>query len=459
MPTRMGLLGTPGQVGRRYGRQVGPLLRSRVRSIEQQAEKQGFLIGDLVRRAHQLRSILERVAPRWLEELGGVAAASGLSLDGLLIVNSLPGDFWRSGSGEGARDLFPSDNCTSALAVGSSCQRGEVLLHKNRDKENLPQSVFVRGLTGTHRYLAGTDIGNLGIAHFLNEKGLAGANNTGSRIGVDTDLVGLNDCHILRLFAERASTCEDALAIMDSLIHRGSCGTSGYQRGMIFLLADPEKGLVIESTPSDFSYRWVRNGTVVRTNHFLLPAMKKMALKEKRKNASLQGSKKRYERARGQLSSARGKVTPERFRTLSRDTANRPDSICRDDPRHSFMTVSAFTHVLKKKHPGILSFSWVANGNPRNTYYFPVFACQKESWDCLVKGRHYLAADECCRLKARGVRLRKKQRAREKNNASQLKKAYTRAVKLLARKDPEAAIIALGEINSAVESTLKAALL
>ena len=151
MATRMSLLGLPEQVGRRYGRQVGTLLRSRIRSIEQQAEKRGFIIGDLVRRAHQFRSVVERVAPGWLEELSGVGAASGLSVDGLLIMNSLPGDFWNSASGEGPGDLFLSGGCTSVLVVGSSCRKGEALLHKNRDEVNQAQSVFVKGLKGTHR--------------------------------------------------------------------------------------------------------------------------------------------------------------------------------------------------------------------------------------------------------------------------------------------------------------------
>jgi len=350
------LKGAPREIGRAYGALVEPVLRNRVRRLWEAAAAAGWSREQLAERAGRFRGFVERIAPEWLDEVDGIAAGARVRAIELLVLNSLPQGFWTRASAE----------CTSWLIVGNASATGDTILHKNRDELNEPQDFHVRRLPGDIQVFASRDIGNLGFAHFHSDVALAGANNTGSPIAPDElRECGLNCCHLLRLVAERANSCDEAVAVLEEAVAKEVAGGSGGYRGMLLLFADPTRGVVVEMTSRRLACQEVRNDVLVRSNHFLLPAMRPYAAEPPNDNNT-----RRYDRAREVLALGTGSVAD--CTRLSRDHSHGPDSICSDNAEHLWMTVSACTHVVHGENDDPLAHTRVAMGNPRNTFFIPV---------------------------------------------------------------------------------------
>ena len=356
MSQRVLLKGAPREIGRAYGALVEPLLRNRVRRLWEVAAAAGWSREQLVERAGRFRGFVERIAPEWLDEVEGIAKGAGVGAEALLALNSLPQGFWTRASAE----------CTSWVIAGSASATGDTILHKNRDELNEPQDFHVRRVPGDIQVFASRDIGNLGFAHFHSDVALAGANNTGSPIPPDElRECGLDCCHLLRLVAERANSCDEAVAVLEEAMAKEVAGGSGGYRGMLLLFADPTSGVVVEMTSRRLACQEVRNDVLVRSNYFRLPAMRPYAAEPPNDNNT-----RRYDRARDVLALGTGSVTD--CTRLSRDHSHGPDSICSDNAEHSWMTVSACTHVVHGENDDPLAHTRVAMGNPRNTFFIPV---------------------------------------------------------------------------------------
>ena len=307
-------------------------------------------------RLRKFTAIIEETAPWWLEEVSGMAESADVKPEEILMRNCLPakpGKYYLGG-------------CTSFLIMGNRSKNGYPLLLKIRDEKPLFQIAGIKGISGTHRYIFGTNIDNLGIAHFLNEKGLAGANNTGSPVISGISDLGFNDCHIMRLVAEKAKNCEQALELIEKWIAKGYVGNGGYKRGMIFLFADPRKGLVIENTAEKIDYRFVNKGIFIYTNHFLLGEMKSVIDGKRATEVPSVSSRIRRRRGKeliGKMKNA--KVGIGDLKRISRDTGNFPYSICNSSDTFPWRTVSAFIHSvdLHKRR------SFVSNRAPVDTEY------------------------------------------------------------------------------------------
>ena len=65
--------------------------------------------------------------------------------------------------------------------------------------------------------------------------------------------------------------------LCERLLEDGLVGTAGEGGGMVFLLADRERGLLLECTPCEMHATWIEDGWLVATNHFLTPAARKWA--------------------------------------------------------------------------------------------------------------------------------------------------------------------------------------
>ncbi|MFP4058578.1 MAG: C45 family autoproteolytic acyltransferase/hydrolase [Candidatus Brocadiia bacterium] len=355
--SRMVLLsGSPGELGRAYGELAGEALRQRLGRMRAQAARSPWSREELLERGRTFAGFVARTAPEWLDEAAGVAEAARVERADLLALNALPRGFWESGPG----------GCTSAVVAGSASATHDTLLHKNRDEHDEPQDFHVRRSAG-RQVLASRDVGRLGFAHFHSDRALAGANNTGSEIPADElRECGLACVHLLRLVAERASTCDEAVAVLEQAVAKEVAGASGGSRGMIFLLADPRRGAVVEMTSRHFAVQEVRDAAVVRTNHFLLPQMQPYAAKPPGQNTL-----RRYDRAHQLLDPVPKKNLAD-FARLARDHAHGPDSICNDNAEHFWMTVSACTHLVREHTADPLAHSRVAMGNPRNTLFVPI---------------------------------------------------------------------------------------
>jgi len=351
------LSGNPTEIGRAYGDLVGSTLRERAERTRQCASRSAWSQAELAERAERFRTCVGRIAPEWLDEAEAMAKAAGVEAADLYLLNALPRGFWDT----------PAGGCTAALVVGSQSATGRTLLEKNRDVRNERQDFHVRRALGGAQIFASRDIGNLGFAHFHSDRLLAGANNTGGYIVPEEYRdCALGDCHLLRLVAERAATCDEALAILEEAIAKEVAGGGDPNRGSIFLFAEPARGVVAEMTSRHLAWREVRDATEVRTNHFLLDEMRPYAGDPPSAN-----SLRRYARAHEVLDPLENKNVADLVR-FSRDHADGADSICCDNRQHPWMTLSACVHVLRPEATDPRAHSRVAMGNPLNTLYVPV---------------------------------------------------------------------------------------
>jgi hypothetical protein len=346
----------PAEAGRIYGRLVAPALRDRIAQMRRVAEAASVSEATLHERGERFRGFVRRIAPEWLDEAEAVASAAGVAPADLYALNALPNHFWA------ARPA----GCTACLVAGSASAAGATLLHKNRDVVDSTQDLLLRRLDDGSQYLASRDIGSLGIAHLHSGRALAGANNTGSPVPpVETRDCGLLCTHVLRLVAERASTCDEAVAAIEDAIAREVAGGSSPQRGSIFLLAEPTHGVVVETTTRRFAVREVRDDALIRTNHFLIEKMLPYRLGPPDANTLC-----RCARAH-ELLDPLSRVAPEDLARLARDHHDGPDSICCDDSQHVWMTVSACTHVVHRAD-SLAAHTRAAVGSPRNTLFLPI---------------------------------------------------------------------------------------
>ncbi len=349
--------GEPREAGRCYGELAGGILRDRIAEMWQVSQASQWGPATLDERGERFRRYVERIAPEWLDEAEGMAAGAGINVSDIFAINALPRGFWDATKG----------GCTSALVVGSASATGATLLHKNRDLVNAPQDFHVRRTPDGRQLFVSRDAGTLGFGHFHSDRALAGANNTGSWIKPEElRECGLACTHLLRLVAERAADCDEALAVLEDAVAKEVAGASGGCRGMIFLFADPGKGLVVEMTSRHMAHREVRDQALVRTNHFLLDEMQQYV-----SEAPQQNTLRRCARAHELLDPLPNVNLADLIR-LSRDHNDGPDSICSDNTEHYFMTISACTHVVRADTNDPLAHSRVQMGNPRNTIAIPV---------------------------------------------------------------------------------------
>ncbi len=373
----------PTEAGRAYGSLAAPVLRDRIGRMWRVAEDSPWSLGALEDRGARFRAFVARIAPRWLDEAEAIAAAASLEATDLYVLNALPADFWDTKTG----------GCTSCIIAGGASATGSAMLHKNRDIINEAQDLHVRQAPDGTQLLASRDIGTLGIAHFHSHKALAGANNTGSPIPTDE----LRDCglactHLLRLVAERAGSCDEAIAILEDALAKEVAGASGAVRGMIFLFAEPTKGVVVEMTSRRLAHAEVTDGTLIRTNHFLIDQMLPYRAEPPTPNTL-----RRFDRAHELLnppagSKAAGRSRPDDLVRLSRDHHDGPDSICSEDSQHLWMTMSACTHIVHEDTLDPAARTMASVGNPRNTLCIPVpRAINGLPADCVSGELHNLA--------------------------------------------------------------------
>ncbi|MBL7224155.1 MAG: hypothetical protein ISS72_09900 [Candidatus Brocadiae bacterium] len=346
----------PAEAGRLHGSLAADALRARLALMHQVAGRAPVSRGELEERAQRFAACLKRIAPAWLDEAEAMASAAGVDATDLLALNALRSSFWNQAGG-----------CTSALVTGSASSESVTLLHKNRDLIATVQDAFVRLRHDGGRHFASRDIGSLGYAHFHGDCALAGGNNTGSPIPDDE----LHDCalnctHLLRLVAERASSCDEALAVLEDAVAKGVAGGSGGFRGMIFLFAEPAKGVVVEMTSRRLAHREVADGTLMRSNHFRLDQMLPYRAQEPVANTL-----RRCERAE-ELLAPLDAVSPADLVRLSRDRQHDPDALCTSDAHHAWMTVSACTHVVREGALDPTACTHASIGNPRNTLCLPL---------------------------------------------------------------------------------------
>ncbi|NQT86109.1 hypothetical protein HQ560_05050 [bacterium] len=406
------LSGQPRELGQVYGEIAGAHLRERVARMHGEAARSMWTETALLERGRAFGRIMARHAGDWQSEASGVASGAGVSFEDLLVLNSLPDDFWGAEGG----------GCTSCIVAGSTSAEGGPLLHKNRDLENSVQDTHVR-CVGDSRVLASREVGNIGFAHFHSTRGLAGANNTGAYVHE----AERRDCafrcvHLLRLVAERAGTCDEAVAVLEDAVAGEFAGTSGATRGMIFLFVDRAGGVVVEMTSKRLTVRHVADGAEARTNHFVTDAMQSTVAQEPDHN-----TRRRLERVH-ELLDPLDTVSARDLVALSRDYADDADSICNAKRGNACSTVSACTHVAGA--PGV---SHVSMGHPHNTLCIPVPVTVDGLPAACVSGDMSAQARAALASRGLGDHLAAVQDERERAMAGELALPGANATALVAR--------------------------
>ncbi len=342
--------GTPYETGATCGSMFKDVLMQRTSLLSKKTRE---LFSPQVR---AMNDILKVYTPHWLEELEGVRSVTGVSPEDIIMLNV-------------NKPVGMEGDCSSVLSI-NSLRGGDNILHKNRDQIPFSQYFFIKQADGCYKYTAAGTIGDFGVATFLNEKGLAGANNSGSiTIKDELSSTGFSDCHLLRIVAERAGNCEEALKVVQEIIRGGACGTAGSSRGMIFLFADRDKGLVVENTSKNLTYKFIGDGVLFRTNDFCFPGAKKWIDDSGNGLDAVKSSHTRYRRVGEMLSG--NDAAPTLLMELARDLANYPFSINNDTESQPTMTLSAYIHVIRREMPGLLSSSWICSGNPSYALFSP----------------------------------------------------------------------------------------
>lgn len=384
--------------GKLIGQTCKQVLRNRIRQIRAIRRRKKISDREMTARVHDFKTLLGKVAPAWLDEAKGQAEGAGIPIEELLFINCPPNGFYE-----------PYGGCTTFLEIG----RDENRLFKIRDERNHVQAFYIKYLPDGRSMQIGHDIGNLGYAHCLTNAPLAGANNTGSHTKAGTDDPLLNDCHLLRLIAERAKDTKQIPGILEQLLSMKATKGAGFKRGAIFLFADARRGLILECSPSDLVFKFCDQGTQIRSNHFLMPE----AIKWQSKPANQNTLQRRRRMADLLKQFHQPSLLPEIF-SMSRDIKNSPDSLCNDDKVHFWMTISAQLQVIPRRNTE-KTVNYICCGHTRHSAYIPVPLAEKRSYVPLASGAFYKAADrryarDSSREKA-GKELRKLEKSFIKN--------------------------------------------
>jgi hypothetical protein len=380
--------------GEIMGKQCAKYLRLRLAATRKQQKLKRISDAEKIARVNDFTKVLKKTAPDWLEEVAGLAAGAKVKAEDILYLNCLPVGFYQPGG----------NNCTSFIRIGKK----ENWLFKIRDERNHIQQFGIRQNGKLLRLQYGVDIGNLGVAHSFNSAAVAGANDTGSRTKLVGESVSLNDCHVLRWLSERACNVGEVPGLFEKLLATGFVGGAGKERGMILLFADPERGLVLESAGENFATRFIEKGTYVVSNHFLLPEAKKWQSAAPDINTT-----KRKTRMEELLKKAGASLSPLDVFAISRDRKHAPHSLCNDDLKHFWMTISTQLAIINRASPEE-SVNFVCCGNTRQSVFLPVPLARIANDPRALGGDFYARADRLYRRDGCAGGLAKTQKSFER---------------------------------------------
>ncbi len=238
------LAGTPEQIGTKWGEMNREIIVSDMDATYlRRAEKANISRETLIERSALFVRFAEKYAPHWLAEAQATARAAGVDED--LYIAFIDGQsrnrFLRA-------DPVP-DECTSYAVTGGHTANGLPMHHKTRDNVDRPQMapMVESSLEGINKFIAVTDGSRIRCSVMINEKGLAGSGDA-TRCNLelpaeDPRFRGVMAGSILRYIAERASTCAEALAIIEKFTKEGYY--AGGTRGSHWLFVDRE-GTILE---------------------------------------------------------------------------------------------------------------------------------------------------------------------------------------------------------------------
>jgi hypothetical protein len=272
--------------------------------------------------------MVQDLAPHWHEEARAVAEAAGV--DAGLYNAFLAGRY---------RGLLFHEECTSYAAVGSATADGRPLFHKNRDNRMRRQAFYRKETVGPPGwsglpYLAVGDTSDTGVMMMVNAAGLAGSADMG---GTDPHphYRGLMNPYGLRLIAEQATTCAEALELVREMTARGQ-----YAGGSI-------------ATRWTFTDRHGRAVVALNTHDELL-------IEADTTDGVVQTCPR--EGLAELLQDRLGRLTPADF-----NAASRLPGVCAQE------NCSSLTVLIDPDRPDLYTCAWAALGRAQDAPYVPLY--------------------------------------------------------------------------------------
>ncbi|NQT15167.1 MAG: sulfatase-like hydrolase/transferase, partial [Planctomycetes bacterium] len=245
-PTTVTLSGTPTEIGETWGTINRQAIHNAVEQYLAKAKAESLSEETLVERSQPFVAIARKIAPHWIEEAQAIARAAGIDADLYL---SLLANVPRS---------IGFHECTSYAVSREFTQDGAVFFHKNRDNVDCEQAAYVltSSAEGVNKFLAVSNASAVNCSMMVNEKGLAGSADYPANLTRRDDpgaLVpepaepryrGVMNDFLLRHVAERASSCDEALNVIQDCVNKGY-SAGGTVNGTHWLFVD-RTGTIME---------------------------------------------------------------------------------------------------------------------------------------------------------------------------------------------------------------------
>jgi isopenicillin-N N-acyltransferase like protein len=311
------LRGSPYAQGKLLGQAAADLIQDNVHRADNLAREVGadFDLGTYVEMTRRNERWVARVCPELLDELHGVAEGAGVDYAELLHLNLNTDVAY-------ARAYAMVLDCTQVLATGPATIDGRTYMAKTRDLSKGPfKHVLLHREYDDGTYRNEFQVaGQMTLPVGVNGHGVAvtTSGQWSSRVVVDLAR-GDRAWHILNLqpVLRNARSAADALEIIRE---------QPRVAGMQMMLADPERAMALEITDRDVHVFEPEDGILVRTNHFLSPALQELAPT----HAENPGTYDRYARARELALRRKGEISVHDLVRILSDHVEPPaESICR----------------------------------------------------------------------------------------------------------------------------------
>jgi hypothetical protein len=200
------LIGDPAAVGRAFAEANGEHIGGEVAAFFAETGSRDALMEATA----FFRSLVKRLAPHWLEEMGELAAVVGVDVEE-----------YAAYQGAKYRGINRPE-CFTYFSAPEHNAGDFTLFHKNRDNRDRPQAAYCKGLEVAgktiYRYVATGDTSDMGTMMGLNEKGLAVAADTGAE-EPDPRFRGMMNPDLMRLILEGAADVDEAREMI-GMFHR-----------------------------------------------------------------------------------------------------------------------------------------------------------------------------------------------------------------------------------------------
>jgi len=301
---------------------------------------------------------------RMLDELAESNRVEDAAIEKAL--NWLPGDFTYHND-----KFYRRTGCTSWMVTPSASSTGVSMLQKTRDYtgQNLLSIRLYRSAPARYKIITVGDLWSSGAGAVMNEKGLMIVQNDGPAAWEKcTRKVNTGCVFMLRYLAEQCADTAEAEAKLRKLY------AAGVIRGSdLYLLADLNRGVVIETTSRSVASASVDFGFEVRANTFLLPGMASTANAARKQDVFLNGENRRFSAGEflGGRLREKGLLSPLDLIACSRlrdpeMEKNKWRQVCMKN------TIASTLMVPDRSYPDMLSAVFIAIGPPRHTIYLPV---------------------------------------------------------------------------------------